>query len=262
MWIYATWCLGIGLTALAGYRMMASGLARALPPLWFYLVFTSVFDATLLAVRSNRAFYFGVYSAGLPIALLFKCGAVTAIFWALALNYPNFRTMGSLFFGSFAIIGIVAAWLTAFVTPTALAGSWAAWLFQVALLSKRYTSVAILVLLLGCLLVLSKTQKTPLPRLAVRAAQIMIVDSSLAMLSAWGQHVWAYPHPAAAALVATSYGAIVGFAWLLLSVGQEAPAHDISPEELEEQRQRIAATLHLIAAEINTSARSIERDSM
>jgi hypothetical protein len=130
----------------------------------------------------------------------------------------------------------------------------------VALLAERYTSVAIVALLLGVLLFLPRSQTMPMPRFALRAAQIMILDSLLAILSAWGQQALAYSHPTAAALVATSYGAIAGFAWLFLRGHQEVPVQVLSPEELDEQRQRLAATLHVIAAEINSSARSMERD--
>jgi hypothetical protein len=260
MLIYGTWGVGIILNAFAAYRMVSLGLSRHLPPLWFHLAFTSVFAAALFAVRSNRALYLGVYSAGLPLALLFKCAAVTAIYWALTLNYRDFRVAGSVFFGSFSIIGVVAAWLTAFVTPHVFVDSLAKSLWQVALLAERYASVAIVALLLGVLLFLPRNQTMPMPRFALRAAQLMILDSLLAILSAWGQQALAYSHPTATALVATSYGAIAGFAWLFLRGYQEVPVQVLSPEQLDEQRQQLAAKLHVIAAEINCSARSIERD--
>jgi hypothetical protein len=257
MWIYILWCVGIVLTAGAACRMASLGLTRELPTLWVYLAGSAVFWTALLVTRPDRAVYLGVYSAGVPLVLLAKCGAVVAIFWSLTRNYPSFRLPGSVFLAAFSALGVVAAWVTAFLAQPVHADRLAAWLWHVALLVERYTSVALLALLLSIVLLLPRSPDIPLPKFAVRAAFVMATDAALGVLAAWGEHSLAFRNPTAAALIATGYGSLIGSAWLLLVAFDDVPLAQ-SPSELRCRELEIANELRTISARIDETYRQLK----
>jgi hypothetical protein len=259
MLIYTMWFAGIAFKAFAAHRMVRNGLIEKLFPVCSYLAVSALYLGILLLLRPNPAIYLRVYSAGIPFLLAAKCAGTICIFWALAENYPNFRVAGSVFLGLFAIVGVIAAWLTSFVPATA---HWLTppWMWRAALLTERFASAVIAGTLLSSLVLLPRAPRIPIPRYARLAAKLMIFDALMNLASALFAASFAYGLPTGTALVATFSGMLTGAAWLRLRPFEELPVSLPSPEEIEAARQRASQQLRLIAARIDEAARALDRD--
>jgi hypothetical protein len=255
MLIYVMWCAGVAAKAMAAYRMASKGLVRTLPLLWCYLVFSVIYSLALMVFRSRPAVYLQFYSAGLPMTLLVKCSAVSSIFWALTGNYPNFRAAGSALLGACSAIGVIAVWMVAFLAEPVHAASWVQWLWNAAILTKRYTAIALLAILLSIRLFLPKAPRVAIPRSAKQAASLMAFDAAVDLAAVWIARLYAFRSPNAAALILTSGGLVVGLAWLTLKPGKDHLAEvSEGPTGLLGGDFAAPAGLQLAAARVDAAA--------
>lgn len=254
--VTAVWCAGIACKGAAACRMAWSGLARRIPPLFIYLAVCVIRSVILVFLNSRPKPYLMVYSATLPISLLSACAAIIAVFWVIATNYRNFRVFGSILLSGFAIAGVVAASVTCFVVFPTGVKSVRDWM----LLIQRYASVVMIVVLAGTRFTLPKSPRIPIPVIARRAADILVLDAGLGIFTSWVARVYGYAYPTATALLPTISGLLLGVLWLMASGRvEEKAATARSAEELAWEDRQSALAMHRAAAEVREAARLLHR---
>jgi hypothetical protein len=254
--IQAIWFAEIALEGAAAVRMAWNGLAKRIPLLCAFLAVCAARSSILLTLRGRHDIYLKVYTTTMPFMLLTECAAIIAVFWVVASNYRNFRIFGSILLSGFAAAGVVAASIICFEAfPAGVNTRWA-----VALLMQRYASIVMVVVLAGTRMALPASPRIPIPVNARRAADILVLDASFGMLTAWVARTFGFGHPLAAALLPTIAGACLGALWLV-AVGRVAdpPMVERSTEELEMEERQAALAMHRAAAQVREAARLLHR---
>lgn len=259
--VFAMWYAGIGFKAGAAYRMVSTGLYHRLPLLLWYLVSCSVTSTVLAILWRHRLAYFVVYSATTPLNLLAQGAALVSIFWALSVNYPNFRNAGAALLVIVSLFGVGAAFASAHLSGPAHPGTYAVAFADIVQLGRRYASVALGAALLATRIGLPKVPSIPIPIYARRAADIFIFDSLLGLVATWAVRTFSYGKPAISFAVPCICGFVLGACWLLaVRPTQERVVKLPSQEELDRNSRRWAMELHMIAVRLRDAGRTFDLD--
>jgi hypothetical protein len=191
------WYAAIAAKAAAVYRLFHDRLITRFPTVWVYLVVVILRSVVLLAVKGNIRQYTYVQTYTMPLMLLLEAFAVAGVFWAVAEQYPRFRRPGSVILGCLAGIGVCAAWLTHFVAvPAAWSAPW-----QVAQLLVRNCVLAMTVVLAGTRFLLPRIPGIPIRPSAKRMADILTVNTAMALIGSAFVIATAVRHPVISQLI-------------------------------------------------------------
>jgi len=174
--ILGLWYAAIAAKGIAAYRLYQQGLVTRFPTVWAFLAI-DICRSLLLNVLGH-ARYKAVYTASLPIMMLFGAFAVVGVFWAIAEEYPRFRKPGTVILTCLAAIGACVAWLTQVVAvPPSWSGPW-----QALQLFERNCILGMTVVLAGTRFLLPRIPGVPIRRSALRMADILTSRAAFDLL--------------------------------------------------------------------------------
>jgi hypothetical protein len=258
--LYALWCAAIVVKGAAACRMVVTGIARLLPLVCCYVICMALDLTVLLALYSFPRLYMIVYSAGLPFLFATECAAAASIFWALTGSYKNFRVAGTVILCALTAAGSAAAWAISFLTSPVRAESNFHWLWFVAFALQRYTAIITAIVLLGILLLHPRSSEISVPRFAVHAAWVMIVDAFLRFLSSLFMRLYAYPRPMLSACLTLTSGILAGFAWLTLRTYDQVTSNERRSDEPLAPSGRLVFEAQSVRSAVQDFARLFTRE--
>jgi predicted acyltransferase len=178
------------------------------------------------------------------------------VFWVIATNYRNFRVFGSILLSGFAVAGVVAASITCFLVFPSGVNT----LRDAMLLLQRYASIVMVVVLAGTRLTLPESPRIPIPVNARRAADILVLDAVLGMVTAWVARAYGFNSPGVIALFPTTAGVLLGALWLMAAKPvEDRPMIQRSAEDLASEERESALAMHRATAQVREAARLLHR---
>lgn len=178
--VLVLWYAGPAAKAVAVYQLARKGLVWRFPMLWAFLVASALQSALLIPFQHIPATYAYIYSYTSVPLLLMETFAIVGVFWVVTEKYPNFGKPGTILLSGLAIAGALACWMTRFAAvPLHWSGFW-----QVAVLTQRYVTLVMIVLLAGTRLLLPIIPRIPIRPSARRASDILTIHALFLLASA------------------------------------------------------------------------------
>jgi hypothetical protein len=177
--VLALWYAGPAVKAVAVYRLARNGLVERFPALWAFLIASALQSVLLIAFQRHQQRYAYIYSYTSVIMLLMEAFAIVGVFWVVTEKYPNFGRPGTVFLSGLAVIGALACWMTRFL---AVPPHWSTF-WQVAVLTQRYVTLVMIVVLAGSRLLLPIVPRIPIRASARRASDILTIHALFALAS-------------------------------------------------------------------------------
>ena len=206
---YISWATAAALKLSTVARMSWNGLIKRFPLVALFLGFCAVRSLVLMNLRGNHHWYKTVFSITLPFALMAEGAAILAVFWAVAVNYPNFRTFGSLLLTILGVGGAIAAWSSyALSIPQST-------LRDTMLLFQQSSSMFMVIILAGSRLALPRSNRIPIPKVAQRAADIFLLDVLVGVASAYFIRRYGFEYPALVNTASLLPEVMIGILWLI-----------------------------------------------
>lgn len=171
--VLVLWYAGPAAKAAAVYRLARKGLVWRFPALWAFLLASALRSAVLMPFQHDPARYAFVYSFTGVMMLLMESFAVVGVFWTVTEKYPNFGKPGTILLSVLAIAGALACWITRFA---AVPVHWSA-VWQMAVLTQRYVTLVMIVVLAGTRLLMPLVPRIPIRPTARRAADILTIHA-------------------------------------------------------------------------------------
>ncbi len=172
---FGLWNAAAALKAAAVLRMWGNGLILRYPLVAASLLIGAIRSVTLAYFYRDSATYKVLYATSEPFILLLEGAVIVEIFWALAENYPNIQRPGRRLLAATSILAATASYLTSSVAVPA--NWWVAWRLEwwiaIAVVGKRYASLAMVIMLGLTWFLLPKVKGVPIRRSATRAASIV-----------------------------------------------------------------------------------------
>ena len=239
--VLALWYAGPVAKAAAVYRLARTGLVSRFPALWAYLVASALQSALLIAFQRSPAQYAYIYSYTSVTMLLMEAFAIVGVFWVVTEKYPNFGRPGTVLLSGLAVLGAVACWMTRFF---AVPIHWSA-VWQVAMLTQRYVTLVMIVVLAGSRVLLPIVPRIPIRASARRASDILTIHalfglaSSAVTVGTGGRFPWA------ASLLPVLGGMITPLLCAFWLTAASDECGDLAPVTERELRDAEAAGLRL-----------------
>jgi hypothetical protein len=215
------------------YRLARNGLVWRFPALWAFLLASAMRSVMLIPFQHDPARYAYIYSITGVTMLLIEAFAIVGVFWVVTEKYPNFGRPGTVLLSGLAIIGALACWMTRVV---AVPIHWSAF-WQIAMLTQRYVTLVMIVVLAGSRLLLPIVPRIPIRASARRASDILTIHavfglaSSAVTVGTGGQNPWA------ASLLPVLGGVVMPLLcafWLTAASDECADAAPVTDKELRE----------------------------
>jgi hypothetical protein len=211
--VVSIWWIGVAVKALAAWRIARKGLFHRLPILWAFIVISVARSIVLACFFGDSRRYAEIVADSLPMMLLTEAFAITSVFWAVTENFPRWRKPGTISLSALAIIGAASALL---VRSAAIPKDWGySWLqpWDLAILLQRNAMVGMAVVLLGVRFLTVLVRMVPVHPVARRAADVLLIDVLLGMLSSTVVMWFGYTYPPAARLWTVTVGVANGLLW-------------------------------------------------
>lgn len=239
--VLALWYAGPATKAVAAYRLARTGLVWRFPALWAFLIASALQSTLLIAFQRHQERYAYIYSYTSVTMLLMEAFAIVGVFWVVTEKYPNFGRPGTVLLSGLAVIGAAACWMTRFL---AVPPHWSA-VWQMAILTQRYVTLVMIVVLAGSRLLLPIVPRIPIRASARRASDILTIHALFALASSAVTVGTDGRFPWAASLLPVLSGVITPALCAFWLTAASDECADLAPVTERELRDTEAAGLRL-----------------
>jgi len=173
--------------------------------------------------------------------LLMEAFAIVGVFWVVTEKYPNFGRPGTVLLSGLAVIGALACWMTRFL---AVPPHWSAF-WQVAVLTQRYVTLVMIVVLAGSRVLLPIVPRIPIRMSARRASDILTIHALFGLASSTVTVGTDGRFPLAASLLPVLSGLVTPMLCAFWLTAASDECADCAPVTATELRDAEAAGLRL-----------------